>query len=109
MNIENTKLTCPDCRGALERIQDGKLLQYRCRVGHTYSAETAVAAHALTEENALWAGIVALEEGADLWEDVAGMLNNENSQLLREQAKTKREIASGIRELLNRLEVPRLE
>lgn len=109
MITENTKLTCPDCRGALERTQDGNFLQYRCRVGHAYAAETAVAAHASTEENTLWAAVVALEEGADLWEEVAGVLNNGNSQGLREQAKTKRSIASQIRDLLNKLEVPRLE
>lgn len=109
MTTENTKLTCPDCRGALERTQDGKFLQYRCRVGHTYSAETAVAAHASTEENTLWAAVVALEEGADLWDDVAAILNNDNSQGLRAQARTKRDMASQIRELLTRLEVPRLE
>lgn len=109
MITENTKLTCPDCRGALERTQDGKFVQYRCRVGHSYSPETAVTAHASTEENTLWAAVVALEEGADLWEEVAGALNNDNSQRLRDQAKTKRAIASQIRELLNQLEIPRLE
>jgi len=109
MMIENTKLTCPDCRGALERIQDGKVLQYRCRVGHAYSAESAIAAHALTEENVLWAAIVALEEGADLWEDVAQTLQNPNAQELRGQAKGKRELAAELRALLNRLEVPQLK
>lgn len=87
MTTEDTKLTCPDCRGALERLQDAKLLQYRCRVGHTYSAETAIAAHASTEEITLWKAVVALEEGADLWEDVAGILTNHQAQELRKQAK----------------------
>lgn len=108
MNHENTKMTCPDCRGALERIQDGELVQYRCRVGHAYSASSAVAAHSMTEENTLWAAVVALEEGADLWDDVAAMLPDSMGEELRKDARSKREMGEQVRAILKELRTPHL-
>ncbi|HET7673951.1 MAG TPA: chemotaxis protein CheB [Gammaproteobacteria bacterium] len=37
-------LTCPDCGGAIERQDLGTLTQYRCHIGHSYTAEALVAA-----------------------------------------------------------------
>ena len=31
-----SKLTCPDCHGALWEIRDKDLLRFRCHVGHAY-------------------------------------------------------------------------
>jgi two-component system chemotaxis response regulator CheB len=58
--------TCPECGGTLfERDVDG-LLQFRCRVGHGYTAESLLAAQDPHLEAALYAAVVALEERADL-------------------------------------------
>lgn len=109
MSTEKTRLTCPECRGSLERIeQGGGLLQYRCRVGHAYSGQSAVAAHAATEENTLWAAVVALEEGADLFEDVANTLGGREAERLRADAENKRELAERVRGVLQELRAPRL-
>jgi two-component system, chemotaxis family, protein-glutamate methylesterase/glutaminase len=61
-----TDLTCPECRGPLSERQDGALTELRCRVGHIYSLESAIATHLETQERTLWSAVVALEEGAEL-------------------------------------------
>jgi two-component system chemotaxis response regulator CheB len=55
-------LTCPDCHGALWEIDDGRMVRYRCRVGHAYSEAAMVSAQADSIERALWAALRALEE-----------------------------------------------
>jgi two-component system chemotaxis response regulator CheB len=34
---------CPDCGGALWEIEDGKMLRYRCHIGHAISADAVLA------------------------------------------------------------------
>jgi len=57
-----SKLTCPDCHGALWEIDDQELLRYRCHVGHAYSAESLNEGQAQMLEAALWSAVRALEE-----------------------------------------------
>ena len=54
-DIRRTDLTCPECRGPITEFQEGAITEFRCRVGHRYSPETFLAAHADTRERALWA------------------------------------------------------
>jgi two-component system chemotaxis response regulator CheB len=103
MKIENTKLTCPDCRGAIERITDDHMVQYRCRVGHAYSPETALAAHRDTEENELWAAVVALEEGADYAHEVSELMDADVSKRLKEEAEEKKALAEQVRRIVSEL------
>jgi two-component system chemotaxis response regulator CheB len=64
-------LSCPECSGALWEIKDQELIQYRCRIGHVYSLESMLAEQSRSIEAALWAGVVALEERAQLMRRVA--------------------------------------
>lgn len=57
-----SKLTCPDCHGALWEIRDEKLLRYRCHVGHAFSAEALSDGQSQMLEVALWSAVRALEE-----------------------------------------------
>ncbi len=59
-------LSCPECNGTLFDIQDGKLVRFRCRVGHAYSTETLFAEQGEHVEAALWSAMVALKEKAVL-------------------------------------------
>jgi two-component system chemotaxis response regulator CheB len=57
-----SKLTCPDCHGALWEINDEEILRYRCHVGHAYSAESLSDGQSQMLESALWFAVRALEE-----------------------------------------------
>ena len=59
-------LTCPDCGGALWEQVHGEVVRYRCHVGHAYTADSMVGAHAALVEAALWSAVRALEEKAQL-------------------------------------------
>jgi two-component system chemotaxis response regulator CheB len=57
-----SKLTCPDCQGALWEINDGDMLRYRCHVGHAYSADSLRDGQSQVLDVALWSAVRALEE-----------------------------------------------
>jgi two-component system, chemotaxis family, protein-glutamate methylesterase/glutaminase len=59
-------LTCPDCGGSLWEIEDGKLVRYRCHVGHQFTPEGLDSQQSDAVEGALWSAVRALEEHADL-------------------------------------------
>jgi len=67
-------LICPDCGGPLQELIQKGVVQFRCRVGHTYSSESLLTAHGEGLERALWAAVQLLEERADLLRRVAGRL-----------------------------------
>jgi NTP pyrophosphatase (non-canonical NTP hydrolase) len=102
MAIERTRLTCPDCGGSLEKIEEGRVVQYKCRVGHAYSPQSALAAHHEREENALWTARNLLEEGAELADEIAQHVG-EGGKQLREQAKLKRELGKRVQEVVMNL------
>lgn len=58
--------SCPECGGVLWEVQDGDLLRFRCRVGHAYSSESALAEQSKAVEQALWVALKALSEKATL-------------------------------------------
>jgi two-component system chemotaxis response regulator CheB len=64
-------LTCPECRGPLSQVRQGRIIEYSCRVGHAYSPLTLARGHHETVERTLWATLVALEEAADINDRVA--------------------------------------
>jgi two-component system, chemotaxis family, protein-glutamate methylesterase/glutaminase len=59
-------LSCPECRGNLWMEEDGTVVQFRCRVGHAYTADTLVAEMSESVEAVMWSALNALEEKADL-------------------------------------------
>jgi two-component system, chemotaxis family, protein-glutamate methylesterase/glutaminase len=63
--------TCPDCAGPLYEINDGKLVRFRCRVGHAFSAEDALDGKSEALESALYAALNTLEESAEMADRLA--------------------------------------
>jgi two-component system chemotaxis response regulator CheB len=95
-----TDLTCPECRGTIWEVRRGNHKDYRCRVGHTYSAKSMLANHFAAQEKALYAAIVALEEGASLVNRLAGQFDTEYGERLRSEARERETQAETIRQLL---------
>ena len=60
-----SQFACPDCGGVLWEVDD-KMLRFRCRVGHAYTANSLHVEQTEAVESALWAAMRALEEGASL-------------------------------------------
>jgi two-component system, chemotaxis family, protein-glutamate methylesterase/glutaminase len=93
-------LTCPECRGTIWEVPNGPLVQYRCRVGHSYSPRTMLAEHTAAQEKALWAAVVALEEGAVLANKLAHQLEPHLRDQLLQESRQKQHQAATIRRLI---------
>jgi two-component system chemotaxis response regulator CheB len=97
--------TCPDCRGPLSVVRlDQDTPEYRCLVGHRYSALALLQAHSEAQEKALWAAVVSLEEATPIVENIEGQFAHEVAERLKGQAARKRELAIKIRRVLERLD-----
>ncbi|MCR6483797.1 chemotaxis protein CheB [Amycolatopsis sp. OK19-0408] len=64
--------TCPDCQGSLLQVDETG--QYRCRIGHAWSAEALLGAHDTEFQRALWTALRSLDEKAGL----AGRLRHDS-------------------------------
>jgi two-component system chemotaxis response regulator CheB len=61
-----SRFTCPECGGAVWELKAGNLLQYRCHVGHGYTADALMDAQNESVEAALWTALRTLEENAEM-------------------------------------------
>jgi two-component system chemotaxis response regulator CheB len=64
-------VTCPDCGGVLQRTQLGTLTQFRCHIGHVYTAEVVLAAQFAALEWSLQAAMRLLSERGELCRQMA--------------------------------------
>lgn len=85
--------TCPECHGTLWEMQNDRLLRFRCRVGHAYSAESLLVDHDESLEAALWAALRALEESASLSRRLAEHSASNNHVLASKRFLTRAEDA----------------
>jgi two-component system chemotaxis response regulator CheB len=100
-----SRFTCPECHGALWKIDDGNLLRYRCHVGHAFTAEAMLAMQAERAEELLWSLMRAHQERATLARRMAEQERaQKNGNNLAQQLQTKAqgydEDAAVIRSLL---------
>jgi len=99
-----SKLTCPDCHGALWEISDEDLLRYRCHVGHAFSAESLSNGQGEMLEVALWSAVRALEEQMILARRIVERARRSNHTramvTFERRARQAEEHSSAIRQLL---------
>src|SRR3954453_3075005 len=97
--------TCPACDGVLWETHEGEFLRFRCRVGHAFSPESLLSEQSGTIEEALWAGIRALEENATLQARLAGRARERGQKIsagrFESMARAARERASVLRGMLS--------
>ena len=99
-----SKLTCPDCHGALWEMNDDEILRYRCHVGHAYSAESLNEGQSQMLEVALWSAVRALEEQMMLAKRIVERARRSNhkraADMFERRAKDAEKHSSIIRQLL---------
>jgi two-component system chemotaxis response regulator CheB len=80
------------------------ILRYRCRIGHAYTARMLLEGQDESLENALWAGVRAMEERMNLLrklaEDARSAGFNGTAEKYEERARLSLEHARVLRELL---------
>jgi len=99
-----SRLTCPDCHGALWEINDADILRYRCHVGHAFSAESLNDGQSQMLEIALWSAVRALEEKMILTRRIVERARRANqlraASLFERRAEAAERNSNVIRELL---------
>ena len=61
-----TPLTCPDCGGAMVKIEGEHLVRYRCYTGHTFTEKFLESEQLKRIEESIWVSIRMLEERKNL-------------------------------------------
>lgn len=95
---------CPECRGVLWEIHEGKLTRFRCRTGHAFSINSLIAEQSDALEVALWSALRALEEKAALTQRMSEQAIARNqpfsAKRFSEQAQESFQGAALVRKLL---------
>jgi two-component system chemotaxis response regulator CheB len=77
--------TCPNCHGSLWEVDDVGDVQYRCRIGHSYSIESLVQVSTSALDDALWAAYRALLEQADLCRRMARRMRDRGTSTIADR------------------------
>jgi two-component system, chemotaxis family, protein-glutamate methylesterase/glutaminase len=96
--------TCPECGGSLWELEDGKLLRFRCHVGHGFTADSLSTQQDDELEQTMWTALRALEEQAALRRRMAQHAEHVGRRVtareLETRAKDAERRASSLRRML---------
>ena len=100
--------TCPECRGVLTMLEEGKIVRFRCHTGHAVGSSSLLQGAGEIVEEKLWDGVRALDEVVmllnKLGEQFAAMGNTRAAEQCFDQAREAHERAQPIREVAKQLE-----
>lgn len=101
-NGKPSVFACPECHGVLWAVKDGKLVRYRCRVGHGYTESSLRGELDYASERALWAATRALEEKAAMTRRMIDRKQGPKNLIerLKDQAQAHTENAHLIRKMI---------
>jgi two-component system chemotaxis response regulator CheB len=77
---EVAPFTCPECGGSLWQVDEPRLIQFRCHVGHAYNAEALLAEQSDALEAALWTAVRTFREKSILARQMAGTERNKGNE-----------------------------
>ncbi|MFL5896007.1 MAG: chemotaxis protein CheB [Thermoleophilaceae bacterium] len=96
-----TRLSCPECGGALWEQEERGIVRYACHVGHAYSLHSLVEEQGRSLETTLWSALRALQERADMQRRLARRARSGAAhRRLETQAAEAERNAARLRELL---------
>jgi len=100
---EPSTFTCPECSGPLWELKDGKLIRFRCQVGHAYSAESMGNGQQEVVERSLWVAYGAIQSRIALWRRIADRMKTPHLQELAKFYKAKEREAIRDMEMLREI------
>ncbi|MFO0930209.1 MAG: chemotaxis protein CheB [Gemmataceae bacterium] len=80
-----TVLTCPECGGSLWQANEGRLVSFRCHVGHVYAADALLVDKTEVLEAALWTAVRMFKEKAILSHQLAAGRQAEGNRAAAER------------------------
>jgi two-component system chemotaxis response regulator CheB len=95
-------ITCPDCGGAMRQNQLGSLKQFRCHIGHVYTAEVMLNGQFKAMEQSIEAAMRSLNERMELCRQMAEQAGPDHASAAQWRAAMDetREQTAPLRELL---------
>lgn len=106
---ELTSYTCPECRGAVAQIKDGKLTRFRCHTGHAFTLNTMLVELTKSTERSLWVTLEKIEEAELVLNHIARHLkeegDDESADVVLKKSKNEKHRAKLVRELLLNYEI----
>ncbi len=86
---------CPDCRSALYEIKGSRLLRFRCRSGHAYSAQSLLSGQADSREAQLSSIFGALIEEVTLAKRMRAQLDSHSNPRLTKGLEDRAHVLEG--------------
>jgi two-component system, chemotaxis family, protein-glutamate methylesterase/glutaminase len=107
---ERSTLTCPDCGGVLWKMDDERLLRFRCHLGHAMTAQVLAESQRNALDQALWLSLRTLEESGALALQLSSRAEREGDAFAQKLFKARAEEAAAraatLRDMLTKADAP---